>query len=79
MKKQLYGLHMKDGSDLLEHLNMFNMLNTQLSSFGFISIASYTFGLSSNYFDVWEGNPRTQGGDRSQADEDEARWWSFLG
>ena len=25
---------MKEGSDLLEHLNMFNMLNTQLSSFG---------------------------------------------
>ena len=25
---------MEEGSDLLEHLNMFNMLNTQLSSFG---------------------------------------------
>ena len=25
---------MKEGSDLLEHLNTFNMLNTQLSSFG---------------------------------------------
>ena len=36
MKKQLYSLHMKEGSDLLEHLNTFNMLNTQLSSFGVI-------------------------------------------
>ena len=34
MKKQLYSLHIKEGSDLLEHLNTFNMLNTQLSSFG---------------------------------------------
>ena len=34
VKKQLYNLHMKEGSDLLEHVNMFNMLNTQLSSFG---------------------------------------------
>ena len=34
VKKQLYSLHMKDGSNLLEHLNTFNMLNTQLSSFG---------------------------------------------
>ena len=34
VKKQLYSLHMKEGLDLLEHLNMFNMLNTQLSSFG---------------------------------------------
>ena len=34
MKKQLYSLHMKEGSDLSEHLNTFNMLNTQLSSFG---------------------------------------------
>ena len=34
MKKQLYSLLMKEGSDLLEHLNTFNMLNTQLSSFG---------------------------------------------
>ena len=34
VKKQLYSLHMKKGSDLLKHLNMFNMLNTQLSSFG---------------------------------------------
>ena len=33
VKKQLYSLHMKEGSDLLEHLNTFNMLNTQLSSF----------------------------------------------
>ena len=28
VKKQLYSLHMKEGSNLLEHLNMFNMLNT---------------------------------------------------
>ena len=34
MKKQLYSLHMKEGSDLLEHLNTFSMLNTQLPSFG---------------------------------------------
>ena len=34
VKKHLYSLHIKEGSDLLEHLNMFNMLNTQLSSFG---------------------------------------------
>ena len=34
LKKQLYSLHMKEGSDMLEHLNTFNMLNTQLSSFG---------------------------------------------
>ena len=34
VKKQLYSLHMKEGLDLLEHLNTFNMLNTQLSSFG---------------------------------------------
>ena len=34
VKKQLYSLHMKEGSDLLEHLNMFNKLNNQLSSFG---------------------------------------------
>ena len=34
VKKQLYSLHMKEGSELLEHLNTFNMLNTQLSSFG---------------------------------------------
>ena len=33
VKKQLYSLHMKEGSDLLEHLNTFNILNTQLSSF----------------------------------------------
>ena len=33
MKNQLYSLHMKEGSDLLEHLNAFNILNTQLSSF----------------------------------------------
>ena len=34
LKKQVYSLHMKEGSDMLEHLNTFNMLNTQLSSFG---------------------------------------------
>ena len=34
VKKQLYSLHMKEGSNLLEHFNTFNMLNTQLSSFG---------------------------------------------
>ena len=28
VKKQLYSLHMKEGSNLLEHLNTFNMLNT---------------------------------------------------
>ena len=33
VRKQLYSLHMKEGLDLLEHLNIFNMLNTQLSSF----------------------------------------------
>ena len=33
VKKQLYSLYMKEGSDLLEHLNMFNKLNNQLSSF----------------------------------------------
>ena len=33
VKKQLCSLHM-EGLDLLEHLNIFNMLNTQLSSFG---------------------------------------------
>ena len=27
-KKQLYSLHIKEGSDLLEHLTTFNMLNT---------------------------------------------------
>ena len=34
VKKQLYNLHMREGSDLLEHLNTFNMLNTQLLSCG---------------------------------------------
>ena len=34
VRKQLYSLHMKKSLDLLEHLNIFNMLNTQLSSFG---------------------------------------------
>ena len=34
VKKQLYSLHMNEGLDLLGHLYMFNMLNTQLSSFG---------------------------------------------
>ena len=33
VKKQLYSLHMNEGFDMLEHLNTFNMLNTQLSSF----------------------------------------------
>ena len=33
VKKQLYSLHINEGLDLLEHLNIFNMLNTQLSSF----------------------------------------------
>ena len=34
VKKQIYSFQMKDGSDLLEHLNAFNMLMTQLSNFG---------------------------------------------
>ena len=34
VKNQLHSLHMKEVSDLLEHLNTFNMSNTQLSSFG---------------------------------------------
>ena len=34
VKNQLYSLHMKEVSNLLEHLNTFNMSNTQLSSFG---------------------------------------------
>ena len=74
VKKQLYSLHMKKGSDLLKHLNMFNMLNTQLSSFGvnyededkallFISVASYFFWLSSDYVDVRERDYSTRGGD----------------
>ena len=33
-EEAIYSLHMKKGLDLLEHLNIFNMLNTQLSSFG---------------------------------------------
>lgn len=33
MKKQLYSLPMEDYSDLLEHVNVFNMLNMQLSNF----------------------------------------------
>ena len=63
-KKQLYSLHMKEGLDLLEHLNTFNMLNTQLSSFGvnyededkvsLINIASYFFWSSNDYIDVRE-------------------------
>jgi hypothetical protein len=28
VKKQLYGLQMEKNTDLLEHLNKFNMLNT---------------------------------------------------
>ena len=73
VKKQLYSLHMKEGSDLLEHLNTFNMLNTQLSSFGvnyedeesvtLISIASYFFWSSSDYVDVRERDYSTRGGD----------------
>ena len=34
MKKQLYSLHIKEGYDMLEHLKTFNIMNTQLSSFG---------------------------------------------
>ena len=34
VKKQIYSLQTKDDSDLLEHLNAFNMLITQLSNFG---------------------------------------------
>ena len=34
VKKQLYGLQMEESTDLLEHLNKFNMLNTQLLNFG---------------------------------------------
>ena len=34
MKKQLYNLHIKEGYDMLEHLKTFNIMNTQLSSFG---------------------------------------------
>jgi hypothetical protein len=34
VKKQLYGLQMEENTDLLEHLNKFNMLNTQLLNFG---------------------------------------------
>lgn len=34
VKKQLYGLQMKEGTNLLEHLNAYNMLNSQLVGFG---------------------------------------------
>ena len=34
VKKQLYGLQMKENTNLLEHLNKFNMLNTHLLNFG---------------------------------------------
>jgi len=34
VKKQLYGLQMKEGTNLLEHLNSYNMLNSQLVGFG---------------------------------------------
>ena len=33
MKMKIYSLYMKGNSDLLKHLNVFNMLNTQLSNF----------------------------------------------
>lgn len=33
VKKQLYGLQMEENMDQLEHLNKFNMLNTQLLNF----------------------------------------------
>ena len=73
VKKQLYSLHMKEGSDLLKHLNTFNTLNTQLSSFGvnyededknvtLISIASY-FWSSSDYVDVRERDYSALGDD----------------
>jgi hypothetical protein len=34
VKKQIYSLQTKDDSDLLEHLNAFNMLITKLTNFG---------------------------------------------
>jgi hypothetical protein len=34
VKKQLYGLQMEENTNLLEHLNKFNILNTQLLNFG---------------------------------------------
>ena len=34
VKQQLYGLHMEENIDLLEYLNKFNMLSTQLLNFG---------------------------------------------
>jgi hypothetical protein len=33
VKKQLYSLQMEENTDLLKHLNKFNMLNTQLLNF----------------------------------------------
>lgn len=32
--KKLYGLHMEENANLLEHLNKFNKWNTQLFNFG---------------------------------------------
>lgn len=34
VRKQLYDLQMEENTDLLEHLNKFNMLNTQLLNLG---------------------------------------------
>ena len=34
MKKQLFRLMMPEGTDFMEHLNKFNMMITQLSTFG---------------------------------------------
>ena len=33
VKKQLYGLQIEENTNLLEHLDKFNMLNTQLLNF----------------------------------------------
>jgi hypothetical protein len=33
VKKQLYGLQMEENTNLLEHLNKFDMLNTKLLNF----------------------------------------------
>ncbi len=33
LKMKIYSLYIKGNSDLLKHLNVFNMLNTQLSNF----------------------------------------------
>lgn len=37
-KKQLYGLQMQENTDLLEHMNMFNILITQLLTLGLNSM-----------------------------------------